>query len=422
MKVYKFGGASVKTPKALVNVFNIVQNQSDLIIVVSAIDKTTNHLERLVDNYFRGDAQKYEEFEKIRKFHFDYVDELFEGVEAENQILVGIKGKMQKLFAKISEHLEEMPSDDYDFVYDSIVSYGELLSTSIFSAYLQFRGLENKWVDIRSYMITDSNFRDAKINWELSEKKVRRVFASGKDNVFVTQGFIGSDISHHVTTLGREGSDYSASAIAHIIEAESVTIWKDVPGIMNADPAWCDFAEKLDEISFHEAIELAFYGAKVIHPKTIKPIENKNIPLYVKSFKEPSAEGTVIRKLDYALNLVPVYILKQSQTLISIFPKDFSFIVEENMSNIFGLFAKYKVKVNVMQNSAISFSASIDSNNRNFDALVSDLQKEYVVKYNDNLQLVTIRYYNDEAIARMIDGHTVYMTQKSRKTARFVIA
>lgn len=415
MKVYKFGGASVKTPNALENVYNIVKDEKNLVIVVSAIDKTTNHLERLVDYYFKGDNQKFVEFDNIKKFHFDYAREAFGGsTELINKTL-------ERLFDEIYIRIDGIPTDDYDFEYDSIVSYGELLSTSIFSEYLRHKGKQNRWIDIRRYLVTDSNFRDAKIDWELSEKRVRQVFGDTNFDVYVTQGFIGNDISHHTTTLGREGSDYSASSIAHIIDAESVTIWKDVPGIMNADPAWCDFAEKLDEISFHEAIELAFYGAKVIHPKTIKPIENKNIPLYVKSFKDPSAEGTVIKKLDYALNLVPVYILKQNQILISISPKDFSFIVEENMSNIFGLFAKYKVKVNVMQNSAIDFSASIDANNRNFDALIADLQKEYFVKYNDNLQLITIRYYNDEAISRMISGHNVYMTQKSRKTARFVI-
>ncbi len=415
MKVYKFGGASVKNPASIENVYNIIKDENNLVIVVSAIDKTTNHLERLVDYYFKGDDCKYEEFEKIKKFHYDYVNEAFGGKTDEiNKILA-------RLFDEVFVRIDGIATDDYDFEYDSIVSYGELLSTSIFSEYLRYRGKANKWIDIRSYLVTDSNFRDAKIDWQHSEKKVRKVFSDSSNDVFVTQGFIGSDISHHTTTLGREGSDYSASSIAHIIDAESVTIWKDVPGIMNADPAWCSFAEKLDAISFHEAIELAFYGAKVIHPKTIKPIENKNIPLYVKSFKEPSASGTVIKKLDYALNLVPVYILKQNQVLISISPKDFSFIVEENMSNIFGLFAKYKVKVNVMQNSAIDFSASIDANNRNFDALVADLQKDYFVKYNDNLQLITIRYYNDEAINRMISGHKVFMTQKSRKTARFVI-
>ncbi|MBQ3990578.1 MAG: aspartate kinase [Bacteroidales bacterium] len=415
MKVYKFGGASVKTPQAIENVYNIIKDENELVIVVSAIDKTTNHLERLVNYYFNGDEQKNVEFENIKKFHLDYVAEAFGGKTE------SVCKKLNALFEEIAERIDGIPTDDYDFEYDSIVSYGELLSTTIFSEYLRYRGKQNKFIDIRRYMVTDSNFRDAKIDWKLSEKKVRKAFSDANNNVFVTQGFIGSDISHHTTTLGREGSDYSASSIAHIIDAESVTIWKDVPGIMNADPAWCDFAEKLDEISFHEAIELAFYGAKVIHPKTIKPIENKNIPLYVRSFKDPSAKGTVIRKLDYYLDLVPVYILKQNQVLISISPKDFSFIVEENMSNIFGLFAKYKVKVNVMQNSAIDFSASIDANNRNFDALVADLQKEYFVKYNENLQLITIRYYTDEAINRMISGHKVYMTQKSRKTARFVI-
>lgn len=414
MRVYKFGGASVKTPAALENVYNILANEQNLIIVVSAIDKTTNHFERLVDYYFNGKPEKHDEFAKIKEFHYNYVNQAFGDAQT-------ITRTIDVLFDEIATHIEEVPTDDYDFEYDSLVSYGELLSTSIVSAYLQYKGKSNKWIDIRNYLVTDSNFRDAKIDWQRSEKKMQSIFSDSKNNIFVTQGFIGSDISHHTTTLGREGSDYSASSIAHIVDAQSVTIWKDVPGIMNADPSWCSFAEKLDEISFHEAIELAFYGAKVIHPKTIKPIENKNIPLYVKSFLNPTAEGTVIKKIDFIQNLVPIYILKENQVLISISPKDFSFIVEENMSNIFGLFAKYKVKVNVMQNSAIDFSASIDANNRHFSELISDLQKDYFVKYNENLQLITIRYYNEEAITRMISNHKVYITQKSRKTARFVI-
>lgn len=414
MQIYKFGGASIKDSNSLNNILGIIGQTSNLCIVVSAIGKTTNALERLVNAYFNNTGEKYMIYNEIRESHLKYILDAF----GENIPLVSEKANLY--FTEIKSLIDKAATSNYDFEYDSIVSYGEMLSSLIFSEYLSFKGIVNTFIDIRSVMYTDDNHRDAKILWDESLLSVNTTF-NKNSGISVTQGFIGRTLSGETTTLGREGSDYSASALAFLLDAESVTIWKDVPGIMNADPAWCDFAQKLDVLSYLEAIELAYFGAKVIHPKTIKPIENKNIPLYVKSFINPLDEGTVIKKIDYKLKLIPVYILKDNQVLISISPKDFSFIVEENMSKIFGIFAKYKAKVNITQNAAISFSASIDCDVRNFDSLIEELQQDFTVKYNSNLELITIRYYNDEAIEKMTKGKKILIEQRSRTTVRYLL-
>lgn len=414
MEIYKFGGASVKNAAALENVAQIVLGKKSLWIVVSAIDKTTNALERLVKSWFNNDSDKEFYLNSVIDFHIEYINEAF--TEKADVVIE----KIEIYFNELSEIIDKEANPNYDKSYDLIVSYGELFSTLIASEYLKNKSIENTFADARNIIVTDENNRDAKILWTESEQKLAEL-KPNNEGIYIIQGFIGQSASGSVTTLGREGSDYTASALAYLLNAESVTIWKDVPGIMNADPAWCDFAEKLDVLSYLEAIELAFFGAKVIHPKTIKPIENKNIPLYVKSFIKPEESGTVIKNLDYKLKLIPVYILKEDQTSISISPKDFSFIVEENMSNIFGLFAKYKAKVNITQNSAVSFSASIDGDNRNFEQLINELQNDYFVKYNTGLELITIRYYDEEAINKMIAGKKIFIEQRSRKTARFLV-
>lgn len=413
MQIYKFGGASLKKADSLNNIIEIISAKESLVIVVSAIDKTTNKLEKLVDAAVKNDKSHLEIFNKIKSFHLDFAQLAFDSEFSKYE------SGLNKLLDRLKDISDFANADSYDQTYDEIVSYGELLSSYILSSYLKIKNRQNFLIDIRDIIVTDSNFRDAKILWQESENSVQNAF--GAEKLYVTQGFIGKDKSGKTTTLGREGSDYTASALAYLLDAESVTIWKDVPGIMNADPSWCNFAEKLDCLSFREAIELAFYGAKVIHPKTIKPLENKNIPLYVKSFVDFNSKGTEVTKLDYKLDLIPVYILKSDQILISISPKDFSFIVEENISKIFGLFAKYKIKVNITQNSAISFSASIDGQNRNFDNLIADLNSEYYVRYNTGLQLVTIRYYTEESINKMTRNKNILVEQRSRTTARFVL-
>lgn len=415
MKIYKFGGASIKDSQALNNIVEtILSKEKDLWIVVSAIGKTTNSLEKLLNSWFNYEIDKFSNLEAVINFHKKYISESFKE-NSEN-----IERLIEPIYISLEKIISQKPEKDYDILYDEIVSYGELMSSLIFSEYLKIKGIDNTLLDARELIITDSNYRDAKVSWLESQKKINEKDKKSS-KIFVTQGFIGADVNNMTTTLGREGSDYTASALAYLLDAESVTIWKDVPGIMNADPSYFDFAEKLKELSYNEAIELAFYGAKVIHPKTIKPIENKNIPLYVKSFVNPENEGTVIKKLNYKLNLIPVFILKQNQILISISPKDFSFIVEENMSKIFGLFAKYKTKLNISQNSAVSFSASIDDNNRNLKKLIKELQDEFFVKYNSGLELITIRYYTEESIDKMLKGRKILMEQRSRKTARFLV-
>ncbi len=413
MQIFKFGGASIETPDALNNILKIVSNQKNLVIVVSAIDKTTNKLESLVDAFVNNESSTDIILDQIKDFHKSFAQKAL-GEHFENS-----KEALCSIFKSLESILSNEPVDEYDIIYDNIVGHGELLSSLILSNFLSSKGIDNQLKDIRSHIITDSNNRDAKILWDESEIPVRAAFSPNA--IYVTQGFIGRDKDGINTTLGREGSDYTASALAYLLDAESVTIWKNVPGIMNADPAWCNFAEKIDILSFREAIELAFYGAKIIHPKTIKPIENKGIPLFVRPFLHPNEKGTEIRQLDYKLELMPLYILKNNQVLISVSPKDFSFIVEENISKLFGLFSKYKIKVNITQNSAISFSASIDGNNRNFDKLIEDLKTEYFVKYNTNLELVTIRYYNKESIRKMTENRKVLVMQKNRTTARFVM-
>ena len=297
MKIYKFGGASIKDSQALNNIVEtILSKEKDLWIVVSAIGKTTNSLEKLLNSWFNYEIDKFSNLEAVINFHKKYISESFKE-NSEN-----IERLIEPIYISLEKIISQKPEKDYDILYDEIVSYGELMSSLIFSEYLKIKGIDNTLLDARELIITDSNYRDAKVSWLESQKKINEIDKKSS-KIFVTQGFIGADVNNMTTTLGREGSDYTASALAYLLDAESVTIWKDVPGIMNADPSYFDFAEKLKELSYNEAIELAFYGAKVIHPKTIKPIENKNIPLYVKSFVNPENEGTVIKKLNYKLNL-----------------------------------------------------------------------------------------------------------------------
>ena len=422
MKIYKFGGASLKNTKvSFENIYEILKNEKNLIIVISAIDKTTNALEKLVDAYFDNDEFNFKKIlNNITDFHINFAKNLYNN-DLRNEHLRSSMKFIEDLLSDYWNFISFKFEFYYDELYDNVVKAGEIISSFLVAEYLKYKQLQIEWVDIQKIIITTANHRDAKVIWKKSKKKVKDRF-SNNNSIFVTQGFIGKSANGANTTLGREGSDYTAAALGYLLNAESVTVWKDVPGIMNADPViFPEIAQKIDTLSFNEAIELAFYGAKIIHPKTIKPLENKNIPLYVKSFLNPELEGTTIKYLDFKLNLTPVYILKENQILISITPKDFSFIVEKNMSKIFAIFAKENIKVNIIQNSAISFSATIDKNVRNFSHLISKLQKEYIVKYNENLDLITIRYYNDEAIAKITKGRTILLEQRSRNTARFVL-
>lgn len=430
MKVFKFGGASVKNAAAVRNVasvLNLFKNEK-IVVVVSAMDKTTNALEQVVKKYFYKGGDAVSELEKVKNFHQKIMEELF---PAKNH---PIYSDINNSFVEIEWLLEDSPPEKlssgqsgFDFVYDQVVSIGEFVSSKILSAYLNDSGSKNQWLDARDVIKTDNTYRDAKVDWEQSEVSANFFsFPSVNDkpekgSLVVTQGFLGVTSENYTTTLGREGSDYSAAILANLFNAESVTIWKDVPGFLNADPKWFENTMKLRNISYHEAIELSYYGATIIHPKTIQPLRSKNIPLYVNSFLYPKEEGTIINENTASDSLVPSFIFKMNQVLISILPKDYSFIVEENLSDIFACFAKKRVKINLMQNSAISFSVCVDFDDKKVPALIGELKKSYKVLYNDGLELVTIRHYDSSTLERVTLGKQILVEQKSRQTARMVM-
>ena len=424
MKVFKFGGASVKDAKAVQNVGKVLElfPNKEIVVVVSAMGKTTNALERLTDSYYNGKGEPNIIVSEIRQFHLDIMGELF--TDTKNPVYE----QVNNVLVELDWIIEDSPIKDYDFTYDQIVSIGELLSTLIVNAWLNKKNITSTWVDVRDFMKTDNTYRDAKVDWSLTKECIADVVSPILEagSIVVTQGFIGVTSENFNTTLGREGSDYTAAIIGSLMDAEEVTIWKDVPGVLNADPKMFSDATKLDSVSYHEAIELSFFGASVIHPKTIKPLQNQNIPLYVKSFFNPKEKGTVITHTEQleeggGLRNMPSFIVKSKQLLISILPRDFSFIVEENLSHIFATFAKYGIKVNLMQHSAISFSVCVDSDMNRVPSLLDSLRKEYKVLYNEDTELVTIRHYTQQIIDRLTKGKKVFVEQKSRYTARYVV-
>lgn len=417
MKIYKFGGASVKDAEGVRNVSSIIRNHkgNELLIVVSAMGKMTNKLEDLTKAYLNSQDDVLQIFEEIKQYHFNILNQLFPDHNHP------IFNDVVNTFVEIDWLIEEEPEDAPDYIYDQIVSIGEIISTKILAAYLGTLQNNVKWVDARNFVHTDNTYREGLVNWEKTEAEIQENLAPIlKDHIAVTQGFIGSTSENFTTTLGREGSDYSAAIFSACLNAESMTIWKDVPGVLNADPKWFDETERIPQLSYHDAIELAYYGATVIHPKTIKPIQNKNIPLYVRSFLHPDAEGTDITDLKNHLP-VPSFIFKVNQALLSIFPKDFSFIIEENLSHIFSLFHNHRVKINTMLNSAISFSISFDYDAKKLESLIADLSKDYKIKYNTDVELVTIRYYNQETIDRVTVNKNILLEVKSRNTCQIVM-
>ncbi len=416
MQVYKFGGASVKDADGIRNIAQIIKNHSveELLIVVSAIGQTTNQLERIWKAYIEGDPQAHALLNEVKKNHEEIMKNLFTDVQ--NPVF----NEVANAFVEIEWILEEEFSDTADYVYDQIVAVGELLSTKIVAAYLNVTGVFTIWLDARNYIHTDNTYREAVIHWEKTQQEINKHLPGYlSKGMVVTQGFIGSTSENFSSTLGRDGSDYSAAIFSSALNASSLTIWKDVPGVLNADPKWFDETRKIPQLSYHDAIELTYYGANVIHPKTIKPLQNKKIPLYVKSFLEPGQSGTLITDIDSPLP-VPSFIFKVNQVLISIFPRDFSFIIEENLSTIFTLLHHHKVKVNTMLNSAISFSISVDDSPK-IMPLLEDLSISFRVKYNKGLELATIRHYNTETISRVALHKKVLLEVKSRHTCQLVL-
>lgn len=415
MKVFKFGGASVKDAAGIRNLGKIVAaEKDDLVIVVSAFGSTTNSLEGVLKTWLNG-GKKYENLlASIYESHIDVIENLFIDPEP-------ARAKTDLMFDKLKEFLSQGKYSSFDSDYDQVVSYGELWSTIIVAEYLKSQLPSVSWLDIRENFITDDKYREANIMWGESTIRVKAAFSFEKVRIYVTQGFIGGTSEGKTTTLGREGSDYTAAILANILNAEKVVVWKDVPGIMNADPKWFEGAEKLEEISYREAVEMTFSGAKVIHPKTIKPLHNKNIPLHVRSFLEIDNKGTVIKSDATLKKVMPVFVRKEEQILVSILPKDLSFVLGENLGRIFHSFQTHGIKVNLVEASAVSLDVCVDDERPKVEAFIKDNKTDFSVVYNGDAELLSIRHYTREAIERISSGREILLEQRTRSTVRFVV-
>ncbi|HTK19349.1 MAG TPA: aspartate kinase [Mucilaginibacter sp.] len=417
MLVFKFGGASVKDAAGVINLSNIVKKYEGqkLLIVVSAMGKTTNALEKLTKAYINSSDDLHTVFDEIKEYHFNIAKELFPSNHP-------VFNEVANTFVEIDWMIEDEPHADHDFIYDQIVSIGELVSTRIVTAYLNQTGAKTQWLDVRGYVHTDNNYREGNVNWDKTKASISQEIPALLDKgIVVTQGFLGGTSENFTTTLGREGSDYTASIFASCLNAKSVTTWKDVPGILNADPKYFSDTVKFNELTYAEAIEMTYYGASVIHPKTIKPLQNAKIPLLVKSFNDPDAEGTIIKESAEMHFDKPVIILKQNQVLLSISARDYSFISEVHLSEIFKLFAQNNIKANVMQTSALSFSVCFDLNQERFEKLLAGFSEIFKVKYNSELTLITVRHYKLYDLKGLVENRSILMEQVSRNTAQMVV-
>jgi aspartate kinase len=414
MRVFKFGGASVKDAEGVKNLAEVLKTTGydNTLVVVSAMGKTTNAMELVIKNYFENKTELQSAIHEVIKYHNEILLDLFDNER--HTVFPSVKS----LFDELTTFFKTNKSPDYNFVYDQIIGFGELVSTTIISHYLNEIDLKNNWLDVREFIKTDNYYRRANVNWERTQDNISSNFDVKKLNI--TQGFLGSDANNFTTTLGREGSDYTAAIFAYCLNANSVTIWKDVPGVLNADPRYFENAQLLHQISYREAIELAFYGASVIHPKTLQPLQQKEIPLYVKSFLNPKADGTCVSKGKTIEPEIPCFIVKKNQILISLSSLDFSYIVEENISEIFSLLHLYKMKVDVIQNSAISFSVCIDNIYNNLEKLLQHLKAKFKVTAHQNVNLYTIRHYNDVAIKELEKDKTVLLKQLTQGTVQIV--
>ncbi|UYW01182.1 aspartate kinase [Flavobacterium agricola] len=414
MRIFKFGGASVKDAAGVKNVYDVLQKVGfeDVMLVVSAMGKTTNGLELVVKRYFEKSPDLSHAIREVKEYHHKIMLDLFE--TEENMVFNAVN----KHFSDIDTILNINKSPNYDFVYDEIVSMGEIISTTILSHYFSFRGMENNWVDVRNLIKTDTTYRDAIVDWKQTEKLIASTINQNVLNI--TQGFIGSDPNFFTTTLGREGSDYTAAIFAYCLNAESVTIWKDVPGVLNADPRYFNETTLLNQISYREAIELAFYGASVIHPKTLQPLQNKEIPLYVKSFINPLLPGTKVSKGQDLEPAISCFIVKKDQKLISFASRDFSFIMEENISEIFNHLSRFKIKVSLIQNTAISFEICVEDKFDKVDELYEILNEKFNVVITNHVDLYTIRHFNQAAIDQVAADKNILVKQVSKETVQLV--
>ncbi len=414
MRIFKFGGASVKDASGVKNVVEVLRQvgHENTLIVVSAMGKTTNALEEVIRCYFHDKEHLSAAIETVKQYHLQLVSELFTTVPD------SLSNRLQELFNEMAYFLEHNKSPNYNFVYDQVVSCGELWSTVIVHAYFNEVGLQANWLDVRNLVKTDDSYRDAVVDWQQTEQNIQQ--AVQPKLLYVTQGFLGSDANGFTTTLGREGSDYTAAIFGYSLGAESVTIWKDVPGVLNADPRYFHETVLLQQISYREAIELAFYGASVIHPKTLQPLQSKEIPLLVKSFVNPLLPGTKVSRGAHLVPETPCFIVKKNQHLLSVSSKDFSFVMENNIRDIFDLLHQYKIKVNMIQNSAISFSVCVEDKFLHFHELTAQLQDKFVVHTQENVSLYTIRHFTQESIQSLEAKHEILLKQVMDQTIQVV--
>ncbi len=418
LRVFKFGGASIRDAAHMRNVAHIIAHhatQSSLAVVVSALGKTTNALEEVIASHAQRNGRAFELLERIKQQHYALARELFGTQHPVFDLL-------NDRFAEAEWVLEDEPHPNYDYMYDQIICVGELASSTILAHLLIQEGLPTEWVDARDLIITDNIFREGWVQWDethqLIQQRAKPLLAAGK--ILLTQGFIASTRDNETTTLGREGSDYTAAILAYCLDAHSMTIWKDVPGILTGDPRIFDNVTKLDEVSYREAIEMTYYGAKVIHPKTIKPLQNKSIPLYVKSFVDPQAPGTVI-SADAEDNYPPIVVLERNQALLHISTRDFSFVAEHHMSYLFNKIAAMRLQVNMMQNTAISFSICVNDIDDRVDRFAQSIQEQFKVKVDRGLELITVRYYQPELLKNLRQGKVVLLEERIRKTVQWVV-
>ncbi len=418
MKIFKFGGASVNSAEAIRNVAHILSQYRNekLVVVISAMGKTTNLLEKIIPGVPASEEERNALIAQCKAYHLGIAEELFGTLEGDTV------AKIDQLFHQLETNARKK-GDNYNYDYDQVVSFGELISTTLISGYLNHIGISNVWVDVREMIRTNENYREGIVDFSQTKELTAQMITQKQETVslVITQGFIAGTDKGTTTTLGREGSDYSASILSYCLDAESMTIWKDVPGFLNADPKYFKNTVKINKIPFNEAIELAYYGASVIHPKTVKPIQNKGIQLHIKSFIDPQAEGSVIGPFKSIVPLTPLYIFKNNQILISIQPKDFSFIAEENLHTIFAVLAELNIRVNLMQNSALSFSLCIDYNEILLREIKEKLEDNFRLVYNTELQLITIRYYNQQIIDETVAGRNILLQQRSRNTTQLLV-
>ena len=419
MKVFKFGGASVNSVERIQNVGHILRHWSGekLLIVVSAMGKTTNALEKVVQAFFEGKKEEaLQLFEQVKQQHLTTSKYLL----VKNYL--ACEEQLKDFFTEVEWLLHDKPVREYDYYYDQVVCIGELLSTAIVSQYLNEMGINNEWIDVRDIFRTDDNFRDAGIDWEITGSKVQQVVVPvlNDTGIILTQGFIGATDENESTTLGREGSDYTAAVFANMLNAENLTIWKDVESVMNADPKQFPDAVPIHELNYNEVIEMAYYGAQVIHPKTIKPLQNKGIPFYVKCFLNPSLQGTVIH--DQSLkHLPPIIVLKENQVMLEMRSKDFSFVGEHHVGHLYHLFEKLKVKPNLTQNGAISFVCVLDDRSERIEKLALEAADLFDVQVIKGLSLLTIRHYNEEILQRMIKETSILLRQQTPETIQVLM-